>query len=433
MNAAENPYDVAIVGASLAGCTSAIFFARQGLRVALIERNSDPIAYKRLCTHFILSSAVPTIQRLGLADSLDRAGAVRNSAEFWTRFGLIRPVHTPEQPPRYGYSIRRQKLDPMLRAIAIETPGVDYFPGEKACGLLESESRVAGVRLRSEASGHMRDLHAKLTVAADGRYSTIAQLAGIPQTLKRNDRAAFFAYFRDTPLDSGSVSKLWLLEPDAVYAFPNDDGITLLAYMPHKDRLSDCAKDLEGTFCRRFQSLPGGPDVRLSNRMSPFLQMLDVPNISRRPTKPGLALIGDAAIASDPVSGNGCGWAFQSAEWLANHTASALKSGDPRRIDAALEQYRKAHRSALGGHYAVICDFSARKKFNLLEKLFFIAAVHDPVSANHFEAFLTREISLQAFLRSSALLRAAAVAARWGWKASDLPLRGIPSSSESTE
>jgi 2-polyprenyl-6-methoxyphenol hydroxylase-like FAD-dependent oxidoreductase len=31
-------YDVAVVGASIAGCTAATLFARAGLRVALIER-----------------------------------------------------------------------------------------------------------------------------------------------------------------------------------------------------------------------------------------------------------------------------------------------------------------------------------------------------------------------------------------------------------
>jgi 2-polyprenyl-6-methoxyphenol hydroxylase-like FAD-dependent oxidoreductase len=40
-------YDVAIVGASIAGCTAAIFFARNGARVALIERDPDPAAYKK--------------------------------------------------------------------------------------------------------------------------------------------------------------------------------------------------------------------------------------------------------------------------------------------------------------------------------------------------------------------------------------------------
>jgi 2-polyprenyl-6-methoxyphenol hydroxylase-like FAD-dependent oxidoreductase len=56
-------YDVAMVGASIAGCAAATLFARRGARVALIERRSDPDAYKTLCTHFIQPSAVPTMER----------------------------------------------------------------------------------------------------------------------------------------------------------------------------------------------------------------------------------------------------------------------------------------------------------------------------------------------------------------------------------
>jgi flavin-dependent dehydrogenase len=52
-------YHVAIVGASIAGCTTAILFARNGARVALIEREGDPAAYKKICTHYIQPSATP--------------------------------------------------------------------------------------------------------------------------------------------------------------------------------------------------------------------------------------------------------------------------------------------------------------------------------------------------------------------------------------
>src|SRR3984893_2847679 len=78
----NNPeYDVAIVGASIAGCTAAILFARNGARVALIERDPDPAAYKKICTHLIQPSATPTVERLGLADAIEAAGGVRKEIE----------------------------------------------------------------------------------------------------------------------------------------------------------------------------------------------------------------------------------------------------------------------------------------------------------------------------------------------------------------
>lgn len=109
-------FDVAIVGASLAGCAAAILLGRQGARVALIERRPDPSAYKVLCTHYIQASATGVLERLGLAERIEAAGGVRNGLEVWTRYGWVRPALRPGfAHPRYGYDIRREKLDPIVR------------------------------------------------------------------------------------------------------------------------------------------------------------------------------------------------------------------------------------------------------------------------------------------------------------------------------
>jgi flavin-dependent dehydrogenase len=79
-------FDVVVVGASIGGCSAARLFAFAGARVALVERRPDPGAYKVVCTHQILSSAVPTIERLGLASLIEARGAVRTHVEMWSPF-----------------------------------------------------------------------------------------------------------------------------------------------------------------------------------------------------------------------------------------------------------------------------------------------------------------------------------------------------------
>src|ERR671925_1277163 len=117
-------FDVAVVGASIAGCTVARLFGQAGARVALIERRPDPAAYKVVCTHSILSSAVPTIERLGLGPMLDARGALRTDAAFWSPYGGW--LRFPEDSPR-GYGVTRRTLDPMLRELAASTPGVELM------------------------------------------------------------------------------------------------------------------------------------------------------------------------------------------------------------------------------------------------------------------------------------------------------------------
>jgi 2-polyprenyl-6-methoxyphenol hydroxylase-like FAD-dependent oxidoreductase len=139
-------FDVVIAGASIAGCTAARLFALAGARVALVERRPDPAAYKVACTHQIQSSAVPTIERLGLAPLLEHAGAVRSRAAVWTPYGGW--VRFPADAPP-GYGITRRSLDPIVRELAIETPGVEYFPGQTVVRLVGNRGRAGGAEVES--------------------------------------------------------------------------------------------------------------------------------------------------------------------------------------------------------------------------------------------------------------------------------------------
>ncbi|MEW6638785.1 MAG: NAD(P)/FAD-dependent oxidoreductase [Actinomycetota bacterium] len=400
-------YDVAVVGASLAGCTAARLFAERGLEVALIERRGNPDAHKALCTHFIQPSAVPTIERLDLRPLIEKSGAVRNGLEVWTRWGWIRP---PRDVP-HGYNIRRRTLDPILRHLAAETPGVELMPGWSAHALLEEDGRIAGVGVRDRA-GRTVDIPARLVVAADGRSSKVAQLAGVPERVEPNGRVAYFAYYRDLPLASGTRSLMWMLEPDVAYAFPNDGGVTLLACMPARDRLSAFKDDPEGAFSDFFKGLPDGPSLGGAGRISRIMGTINLRNILRPAAYRGLALVGDAALWTDPLWGVGCGWAFQSAWWLVEETAGTLVGGGD--LDRALARYRKKHRKSLYGHHRLICSFSRVRPYNPIERLMFSAAVHDERTARHFHAFGSRLIGVREFLAPGAIGRALWANARRG-------------------
>ena len=402
----ESDYDVAIVGASVAGCTAATLFARRGARVALIERHSDPNAYKALCTHFIQPSAVPTIERLGLAPMIEEAGGLRNSLTMYTRWRWIGGAS--EDLP-HGYNIRRQILDPMLRKLAAGTQGVEFMPGLSARDFIRDAERIAGVEVRDQA-GRSRKIKARLVVAADGRNSRLARLAGGPVETSTNNRFMYFAHYRNLPTRAGSTSQMWMLEPDVAYTFPNDDGITLVTCSPGKEKLPEFKEDLEGAFVRFFEDLPRGPRLSEGERVSKIMGIIQQANVSRPAARPGLAFVGDAALWSDPLWGVGCGWAFQSAEWLADETAAALASDDA--LDRALKRYRKEHHSRLAGHHRLISDYSTGRPYNAIERLMFSAAARDERSARHFHAFGSRLIGVRQFLAPKALGRALIVNAR---------------------
>ena len=190
-----------------------------------------------------------------------------------------------------------------------------------------------------------RALRARLVVAADGRDSHLARMAGVRGRVRPHNRFFYWAYWRGVR-PAGDRSRMWFMEPDCAYLFPNEDGLCLLLVAPHRDRLPEFKADLEGAYLRDLAALPDAPDLSDATRESKLLGKLDLPNVSRPAARPGLAFVGDAALASDPLWGVGCGWAFQSAEWLVEETAEALVGGGD--LDEALDSYRRVHRRRLG-------------------------------------------------------------------------------------
>ncbi|MFE2165244.1 NAD(P)/FAD-dependent oxidoreductase, partial [Streptomyces sp. NPDC059447] len=309
-----NDYDVVISGAGLAGCTAAILFARRGVRVALLERRSDPHAYKLLCTHSITANAHPVLDELGLIPELEKAGALHNDARWYTRWGWIEPRSAPRGPALpHGYNVRRSTLDPLIRSRAARTPGVDLLLGHRVTGLVREAGRTVGVRT-STPQGDVT-IRARLVVGADGKDSAVAKFAEVPTKVHENTRFGYLAHFRDLPLHGG-IGQTWFLEPDMAYAFPNDDGVTVLAVLPDKKRLPAFRNDLEGSFLEFVRALPEAPPIDSAERITKFIGTVDYPLLTRDPTAPGIALVGDAALTGDPLWGVGCGWAFQSAQWL---------------------------------------------------------------------------------------------------------------------
>ncbi len=389
-------YDAIVVGASNAGCTAARLLARQGARVALVEKRPAMDAYKVTCTHFIQSSASPVIERLGLAAELTAVGGVRDGIDMWTPHGGW--IRAPRDAPR-GWNVTRRALDPILRRLAVETPGVDFLPGAAVVGV-RANGRVTGVEVEDRHRGRRR-IDARLVVAADGRDSTVARLARVPGRVRPHGRFGYFGYYRGIP--GPTWSRTWLLDPDFAYTFPNEGGLTVVAVFVHKARLGEFKADLEGSFRHMIDELPDPPDLSGAEREGKLIGKLDMPNVSRPPARPGLAFVGDAALASDPVWGVGCGWAFQSAEWLADAVGPALVGGED--VDAALRRYARAHRRGLGQHHFMIADLASGRLANAPERRMYRAAAADPAVARVFEEIGSRRRQPAILLRPAVLAR----------------------------
>jgi 2-polyprenyl-6-methoxyphenol hydroxylase-like FAD-dependent oxidoreductase len=386
-NAASSPeYDVALVGGSLAGSTAAILLGQAGQRVALIEKQPDPKAFKRMCSHFIQASAVPTIERLGLMEPIVAAGGVRSRIRARTPWGTIDP---PRDNGGYAVNLRRELLDPMVREAAAATPGVDLHLGRTVTALRRNGEVFSGVVVR-DPEGEESVLNARLVIGADGRDSRVAKLAEVNEKTHPHGRFAYGSYFEGPPIEGSPDGMIWFNDPNWAAAFPTDGGLTFYAAMPTMDMLPEFKRDPEQALVSYLEALPDPPPIREQHRVDDVLGKIDMTNRVRGPVAPGLALVGDAALATDPLFGVGCGWAFESGEWLADSVIPALR--DQESLEKGLKRYRRLHKRKLGGHAFMIHDYATGRPVSGPEKLLFRAAANDPKVAAAFDAFGTRRI-----------------------------------------
>jgi 2-polyprenyl-6-methoxyphenol hydroxylase-like FAD-dependent oxidoreductase len=395
--------DVVIAGGSVAGCALAALLGRQGVRVTVLEKSPKPEHYKVVCSHFIQAGATPVLQRLGIDATMERAGALRNGLDVWTAGGWYA---MPDDS--HGYNLRREKLDPMLRELAARTPNVEVRQGVTVDAVTRDVTgRPSGLRGHTPG-GEEVAVDARVVVGADGRGSAIARLAGIPGRVLPHGRFGYMGYYEGLELQSApGHSQMWLTGRDVLYCFPNDDGLTVAALFLHKDRLPAFKADKEAAFLEAFAALDHAPDLPGATRVGPMIGKLDLPNVRRPAARPGIAFVGDAAQASDPVWGVGVGFALQSAAWLADELAGALTAGaDP---DPALERYRRRHRRELALHHLQTSDFSTGREMNILERTMHRAATRDAQTAAMMADVAARAEPLDRIMKPRRMARAMAI------------------------
>ena len=400
-------YDVVVVGASVGGCAAAILYARHGLNVALVEKSKDVAHYKKVCTHYLQPLALGTLRKLGLVERIEAAGGRRNDLEAWTEWGWIRGG----DPARvgHGYNIRRQTLDPILRSLALGTPGV--IVPRRGLGLRPDPRRPRADRRRGGRRGRgAGGVPRPLVVAADGRTSRVAKLAGVEAHVDDNGRFTYYTYYRGVALSSGGNAQYWHLHPNLAYAFRNDDDTTLLGIFLPKGELRAFKADPMGHF-RRFWD--GVPDPPLIGDAAPICELrgaTEMPNHWRPASAPGIAFVGDAAMALDPIWGTGCSYAFASADWLVEHTAppsAPARTSSGR--STGVSRYRKIHRSRTRWHYMHIASLSTVRDLNRAERLVFSAATRDAELATRVLTYLGRTVGPLHLATPSALCRTALV------------------------
>ncbi|HUP84654.1 MAG TPA: geranylgeranyl reductase family protein [Acidimicrobiales bacterium] len=324
--------DVAVVGGGPAGAAAAIALVRAGRSVVLVDKATFP--RDKCCGDGLTTGALRRYEALGLDPGDVPSWQVVHDVFVRSPSGREVRFPLPLDAGTYAAVARRVDLDAAFVEVA-RRAGVDVREGHAVEG-----ATVLGDRVRLDVDG-FGPLEARYVVAADGMWSPLRKALRADTPGYLGEWHAFRQYFTD--VGPAAASQLWVwFEPDLLpgyaWSFPLPGGRANVGY--------------------GIQRAPGAPTKSMKAQWPDLLRrphIADVLGPAAQPESPHKAwpipaciddvalsagggrvlFVGDAARATDPMTGEGIGQALETGVLAADAIVAA---GSSRPTDAA-ERY----------------------------------------------------------------------------------------------
>jgi menaquinone-9 beta-reductase len=309
-------YDVAIIGAGLAGCSAAIQLAQAGVRVLLLEQSRYPV--HKLCGEFLSVEVTDTFDRLGILEAVQQSGASKISQVYLTTQAGKSFRHAL---PGTALGLSRYHLDLILfeRSVAV---GADCRDGV----VVKSVTGNLGVGFQLVTSqGHFS---ARMVLGAYGKKSALGTTTVSPFV-------AFKAHY--TGLAIPNLIELHAFDGGYCGLSAIESGQVNLCWIGH-DRILQGDRDIPPA----LYTNPVLAD-RLSNmtRVPGSLNALSQISLEIKPKfVEDVLQIGDTGGMITPLCGDGMAMAMRSTE-LAIPAVLGFLSGDRSEIELK-RQYESA-------------------------------------------------------------------------------------------
>jgi flavin-dependent dehydrogenase len=316
-------FDAAIVGAGPAGSSAAIFLARRGYSVALIDKAVFP--RDKLCGDFLNPAGWKLFERLGVRDDLLAAAHEKIESFRVSTPAAEAVIPFPERNGArvFGLGITRRIFDHLLvqRVVAA---GATLFEGLK---LNAVERYDGGWILQAQASVDQDRLHARLLVGADGRNSWTARRLGVAA----RDAAAgkFVGLQINLTGYRGPRGEI------QIHLFPGGyaglmglpGGAANLAFAIARDLVQKNSVEylLDGHLKKNPHLRDAIAGCAVAGEVRSAYPLEFVP---RRAVGDGFLLAGDAVRVTEPVTGEGVFFALKTGELAAEAADRAFARGD---------------------------------------------------------------------------------------------------------
>ena len=333
-----------IAGGGPAGMVLGLLLARAGVEVTLMEKHADFLRDFRGDT--VHPSTLRLIDDLGLWDEFSTVPQSRIDhlgIDVDGRQVTLVDLRRLHQPHPYIAMVPQWDLLTLLAEAARAEPTFTLRMSTEVTGLLRDGDRVTGVRYRGpDGEG---ELTADLTVACDGRTSTVRRESGLPV---REWPVPFDVWWFRLPRDADAeYSLVPRIEPGRVLIMIPREGYFQIAYLIPKG--SDERLRARGLEVLRDEVAALVPEANASHLSSwDDVKLLDVKlNRLKRWHTDGLLCIGDAAHAMSPMGGVGINIAVQDAVGAATLLAEPLRRRHLRNADLAAVRRRRLPAAAI--------------------------------------------------------------------------------------
>lgn len=317
---------VCIVGGGPAGIMLGLLLARADVDVVVLEKHADFLRDFRGDT--VHPSTMQILDEIGLGRRFERLPhqkVVRARLHQDDRTFVV--ADFGQLPARHPYVAMVPQWDflDLLVDEAARFPHFHLGMRAEAYDVLRSADRITRVRVRDPAGE--QEVRAALTVAADGRDSTIRQVVGSrPREFGVPMDVLWFRLSR-RPGDPDQELTAWLSPGQAVVLIPRPT-YWQVAYLIRKGGYDDVK--VAGVASLRDRLARTVPF--LADRAGEIASLEDDTRVLRvrmnrlrRWHQPGLLFIGDAAHAMSPVGGLGINLAIHDAVAAANRLAEPLR------------------------------------------------------------------------------------------------------------
>lgn len=305
--------DVLVVGAGPAGCAAALTIHRAGKSVVVIDKAEFP--RDKICGDGLTTSALRELDALGLDPSTVPSWITVDDVVVRSPSGREVVFPMPRDGGVYAAVSRRRDLDLALVEL-VRSEGIEVRENVSLASLTQ-QSTEATVTTNSGET-----INASYVIAADGMWSPTRKALGLTEPGYRGEWHAFRQYFRNVSPRAANELIVWF-EPDLLpgyaWSFPLADGTANVGFGILRDDSSYKVADM-GALWRELLTRPHVREFLGADAVAegPHRAWPIPARVDRLELTSGRTLfVGDAAAATDPMTGEGIGQALLTGRWAA--------------------------------------------------------------------------------------------------------------------